>query len=511
MFLKLTRRVSQRLFATCAAALTIIAPASGTWSIVVMDIHSGEIIVAGATCIPNFYLTKPLTCIAVGKGGGASQAFLYQPAKGIMFNGFQAGKSPTQILADINAVDNNFQSRQFGIVGVVGAPVTFTGTNTGAAALGVVGQVGSVRYAIQGNVLAQQSVVFAAEQAFLNGEGDLTQRVMLAMEAATANGGDGRCSCDGGIAPCGQPAEFRRASFTSFLVASRLGDIDSTTCGVTNNNCSSGDYYGSLSEVGNQTTPDPVGVLRRKFDFWHASHQGRPDHYNSEVLQSAQLLKVGSTDSSDFDISLVDINGRPLISGGQTVLVSVVNGPALTISAVTDNGNGTHHFSVSGATTLGVSQLRIVVGDGVRDVQLFPDVEVEVAPAAELFADQHSFSVTDGALMRFEIDSPNAPGATYQLLGSASGTQPGIPFGNLHLPLNRDRFLGLTVNQPNVSVLPFSAGVLSASGQGAAFFAPSPGLLDGQAGGQLDFYVLQLGGAGGVERLTNLITVDLLP
>jgi hypothetical protein len=504
------RRLSIRLFTTLLAATALLAPAKATWSIIVVDTATGEVIVSGATCLQNFPLAGPLACIAVGKGGGASQSFILHSAKSTMFAGFHAGKTPSEILADIVATGNNIPTRQFGIVGMVGSPETFTGTSCGAAALGVTGEVGTLRYAIQGNVLAQNDVVYAAEEALLNGEGDLGQRVMLAMEAATAKGGDGRCSCDG-PPPCGQPDEFRHASYTSFFINSRLGDIDSTTCAVTNNTCSNGDYYLFIPFVGNQTRPDAVDMLRRKFEFWRGKLGGRPDHYKTEVYQSAQVLKAGSADSADIDISLVDLNGRPLIVGGQTVLVSVVDGPALTVSAVTDNGNGSHHFTVSGATLTGTSKLRIIVQDGIRDVQLHPDLEITSEPATELFTNHHTISAGTGALVGFEIDSPSAPGAAYHLLGSASGTQPGVPFGNLHLPLNRDRFLNFTVNSSGSPALPNSSGILSATGSANAQFIPQAGFLSDYVGGKLDFYVYQLGGQNTVERLTNQVSLSVAP
>ncbi len=510
MLFKRFRRLSLRLFTTLLAAAALTLPAEATWSIVVVDTATGEVIVAGATCIPDFYLPGPIACVAVGKGGGASQSFVLHLAKGVMFTGFQAGKTSTEILADVFAAGSNLPVRQFGIVSMNGSPETFTGAGCGNAALGVTGEVGTLRYAIQGNVLSQDEVVFAAEAALLNGKGDLAQRVMLAMEAATAKGGDGRCSCDLSP-PCGQPEEFRHASYTSFLIDARLGDTDSATCTVTSNNCSNGDYYALISEIGNPNTPDPVGVLRRKFDFWRASLQGRPDHYKTEVLQSAQLLRTGSADSVDVDISLMDVNGRPLIVGGQTIQVSVADGPALTISPVTDNGNGTHHFSVSGAALVGTSQLRIVVQDGIRDVQLTPDVEISAESAGELFADHHTISSGTGALVGFDIDSPGAPGASYHLLGSASGTQPGVPFGNLQLPLNRDRFLSFTVNSPGSPNLPNSAGTLGPGGAAHAQFLPPAGFLADFVGGQLDFYVYELGGQNTVERLTNRIALSVAP
>src|SRR4029450_13148680 len=50
-------------------------------------------------------------------------------------------------------------------------------------------------YSIQGNILRPGEVVPNAVKAFLNTKGAITDRVMAAMEAADAGGGDSRCAC----------------------------------------------------------------------------------------------------------------------------------------------------------------------------------------------------------------------------------------------------------------------------------------------------------------------------
>jgi uncharacterized Ntn-hydrolase superfamily protein len=52
-----------------------------------------------------------------------------------------------------------------------------------------------VFYSIQGNILRPGEVVPNAVKAFLNTAGAITDRVMAAMEAADAGGGDNRCAC----------------------------------------------------------------------------------------------------------------------------------------------------------------------------------------------------------------------------------------------------------------------------------------------------------------------------
>jgi uncharacterized Ntn-hydrolase superfamily protein len=501
----------RRALSTLLACGMVGSPGLATWSIVVMDMNTREVVVAGATCLPDFDIASGIAVIAVGKGGGVSQATLLGQAKGIIFSGLQAAKSPERIMEDIFATNLSMPDRQFGIVGLEGPAASFTGSQTLATALGLSGQIGNLRYAIQGNILAQSPVIHQALATLSNSQGDLGQRVMLAMETATALGGDGRCSCPGGMTPCGQPQDFRRASFTAFMIVARQGDTDSATCGVTNFTCSNGNYYAKIRKMAGPNDPDPILLLRRKYNRWRQQLSGRADHYNTEVLQTAQVIKADGLDSSTVDISLVDVDGLPLVSGGQNVLVTLVDGPPLSISPVSDNGDGTHHFSVTAGMLAGDARLRIVIQDGIRDVQLFPDLEIQLATPTELFTDQNTVSSSAGALVEFIVDSPANAGRPYHLLGSASGTNPGTPFGGLILPLNRDGLLSFTLNNANGPQLPASMGVLDGSGAASAFLQAPPGFLASWSGRHLDFVIFQTPSGAAPSRVSNLVGFDVAP
>ena len=107
-----------------------------------------------------------------------------------------------------------------------GLGVAYTGAGAEDGVCNVAGQVGSLRYAIQGNVIAGEAVCLEAEQALITTQGDLATRVMAAMEAARAMGGDGRCSCsfadpDG----CGTPPPGTwKSAHTAFIALARIGD-----------------------------------------------------------------------------------------------------------------------------------------------------------------------------------------------------------------------------------------------------------------------------------------------
>lgn len=508
LFNTLTRPFRRSLVRVLAVGV-LVAPLSATWSISVINVKTGEVVVAGATCIQDFNVIQPITSVVVGKGAGNSQSGVFHGAKVRIFNGLMAGQTPQEILDVIVNDAPNLPLHQFGVVGLNGPPVTLTGSNNGGAALGVAGSVGDLRYAIQGNVLASDEVVFAAVQALEQSEGDLGQRVMIAMEAAAAEGGDGRCSCTGGIPNCGTPpADFVHSAFTSFILIARHGDTDSVTCGNGNANCSNGDYYARLTNSGNLGDPDPILRLRRAYNQWRIDQSGRADQLLSEVHVSDQLVQANGVDELQIDVSLVDLNGDPLLSGGPLLVATAVEDPGVTISAVNDNGDGSYSLSVLGGSTPGSARVRLVVQDGIRDVQLYPEVEFEVVAPSDLFANRSELSATVDEQVAFELNDLGNAGGGYHIFGSASGSSPGTPWGSVQLPLNRDRLFAFTSQAPPGSGLVNTVGQLDAAGQASAWMSFRSEALQNFVGGRFEFVAYL---PGRPDRITNLVGMDVAP
>jgi len=485
-------------------------PAQATWSIVVLNTRTREVVVAGATCIPNFGVMTPIGSVAVGLGGGASQAAVWHGGKVRIFNGLRAGQTP----AEIHAVMLNDAplppNHQWGIVGLHGPPQTYSGVQNGPYAGGVAGIEGDLRYVIQGNVIAGAAVIDMAEEALLTSGGDLGERVMEAMVAAARQGGDGRCSCGmGGADACGTPPPgMTHSAYTSFIVIARLGDTDSVTCGQGNANCTNGDYYARLHNQGSAADPDPVARLMGQYDEWRQALAGRADHYMSEVYCIDQLVQADGLDFTDVDIALVDVEGVPVVTAGHTIVATAVEDPGVTISPVTDNGDGTYHLQVTGGLTPGPVRIELVVQDGVRDVRLYPDVEFEVVTPSELFANKLSLSAAGNGLLEFELFEPSRPAGAFHVLGSASGTSPGVPWGGLTLPLNQDRFLHFTALKAGGDHLPNTLAHLDGAGRASAWaMLPSAGLQE-LVGSRLSFVAYY---PNGPEGISNLVEVEVLP
>lgn len=494
-----------RLLALCCLGM----PAWATWSIVAIDRATGEVCVASATCIANFNLKRWVPVLVVGKGGAAAQSV--PDANGsnrlLIRDLLLADATPAEILATLDAGDISHQTRQYGIAAFSGVAVTHTGTGAGAAALGVVGRLGSIEYAIQGNVLAGDPVIELAEELFLGIDGDLTQRVMAAMEGARAMGGDGRCSCDN-QAPtsCGSPPPgFLKSAHCAFIVSARAGDSDGAC--DTNVGCADGSYFLKRNVIQSVNEPDPVIELQRRYDQWRENKSGRPDHVLTRVRPSAPLLPADGLTESTIEVELVDINGIPLTAGGQTLTITSVGDPVVDVLPAVDNGDGTHTFRVRSTTTPGLARLRIVVTEGNLQVQLSSDLELAVEPAADLHVGHAQVSASAGADVALTLDRDvSEAGRAYLALASGSGTAPGTPFGGGTLPLNQDRVLLWTLDGP--ALFPGSSGSLDGSGRASATLRVLPGVWSPLVGSRLDFCAV-LGSAP--HDFTTVDGFDLVP
>jgi uncharacterized Ntn-hydrolase superfamily protein len=267
-----------RIFLFVAALVLIPATASATWSIVAVDQATRRVVIASATCVNgnDEFLKGVQAVIVPGKGVAACQASVDNTKANqmLVFAELQKGTDPSKIL-DLLSRDPAFQSRQFGIVDLDGRMAGHSGLTNGYVSQDLQGRVPGtdIYYSIQGNILRPGEVVPNAVKAFLNTKGALTDRVMAAMEAADASGGDGRCSCppppaDGSAAnPCDG-----KTSHIAYILAADATD----TSGDSHNN---GKYamYITVAQPGADRGPgaikagenlNPVKTLRVRYDAW---------------------------------------------------------------------------------------------------------------------------------------------------------------------------------------------------------------------------------------------------
>lgn len=94
--------------------------------------------------------------------------------------------------------------------------------------------------------------------------------------------------------------------------------------------------------------------------------------------------------------------------------------------------------------------------------------------------DAPELSVSQGGLRRLRIDAgAAAAGKPYWVVGSASGTTPGLPIGALTLPLAYDAYTQQTIFAPNTPPLYAAFGALDAQGRATAAFGSNPGQFTG--------------------------------
>ena len=157
-----------------------------TFSIVAFDPANGDLGVAVASKFPCVGAVVPWA--KAGVGAVATQAWAntdFGPdGLRLMAGGMPAGPALDAVLEG----DDGRDERQVGFVDAAGEAATFTGSGCAEWAGGVSGG----HFAAQGNILAGARVVDAVARAFGSADGELCDRLLTALMAGDAEGGDRR-------------------------------------------------------------------------------------------------------------------------------------------------------------------------------------------------------------------------------------------------------------------------------------------------------------------------------
>jgi uncharacterized Ntn-hydrolase superfamily protein len=126
---------------------------------------------------------------AQAKVGAVATQALANPTYGpqglqMMQLGFSAEETLNQLINN----DSGRDDRQVGLVDAKGHAATFTGKNCFDFAGGITGE----NFAVQGNILAGPAVIEAMAEKFQKTPGSLAERLLAALEAGEAAGGDRR-------------------------------------------------------------------------------------------------------------------------------------------------------------------------------------------------------------------------------------------------------------------------------------------------------------------------------
>ncbi|QDU66452.1 FG-GAP repeat protein [Engelhardtia mirabilis] len=163
---------------------------------------------------------------------------------------------------------------------------------------------------------------------------------------------------------------------------------------------------------------------------------------------------------------------------------------------------------------LGLSGDRAIVGARGDDDQGSSAGAAYLLDLEPLSAAVISISLSAGGLQSLTLDAGRDHGGEiYLLLGSLSGTAPGVPLApGVALPLNVDPYLLLTLDNPNQLPLLSSFASLNAVGHASAIFAVPPGSSGALAGlvAHHAFFTIDLT-TFGVAFVSNALPVGLLP
>ena len=155
-----------------------------TYSIVARDPETGELGVAVQS--HWFSVGTVVSWAEAGVGAVATQS-LADPAYGPLgLDLMRAGRSAQQSLDALLAGDEETEGRQVAFVHSTGAIAVHTGSGCIAEA----GHIAGDQFSVQANMMANDTVWDAMANAYRTADGDLAERMLVALEAAEAEGGD---------------------------------------------------------------------------------------------------------------------------------------------------------------------------------------------------------------------------------------------------------------------------------------------------------------------------------
>jgi uncharacterized Ntn-hydrolase superfamily protein len=156
----------------------------GTYSIVARDPGTGEL---GVAVQSHWFSVGPLVPWAMpGVGAVATQANIrvaYGPEALELLAG---GASAQEALSELLAKDSGGHGRQVAIVDAQGR----VAAHTGSACMAFAGQVVGEQVSCQANIMANEAVWGRMHEAFSQASDSLTERLLAALDAGEAAGGD---------------------------------------------------------------------------------------------------------------------------------------------------------------------------------------------------------------------------------------------------------------------------------------------------------------------------------
>jgi uncharacterized Ntn-hydrolase superfamily protein len=234
-----------------------IAFNKSTFSIVAADLQAGE--VGCAVQSKYFSVGSVVPWARAGVGAAATQA------AGVAIYGARAleelarGATPEEALERVLVDDPGRETRQLGIVTADGRAAAFTGANC----LDWAGHRVGAGFAVQGNILAGAAVVDEMARAYEETLGPLVERLVAALEAGQAAGGD------------------RRGQQSAAVVVERVGARSESREGIDR-----------VCELRVEDHPEPIIELRRLVSLWTSSNAQQRAHAFAERKEHTEAAAV---------------------------------------------------------------------------------------------------------------------------------------------------------------------------------------------------------------------------
>jgi uncharacterized Ntn-hydrolase superfamily protein len=240
-------------------------PRKSTFSIVAADLQTGE--VGCAVQSKYFSVGSVVPWAWAGVGAVATQAAGVAVYGRLALEELQRGATPEAALEAVLATDPGRETRQLGIVTADGRAAAFTGREC----MDWAGHRVGPGFAVQGNILAGEAVVEEMARAYTETVGSLVERLVAALEAGQAAGGD------------------KRGQQSAAIIVERAGARAESREGIDR-----------ICDLRVEDHPEPIAELRRLTGIWadwdtvrraHAQYERGDAAAAADVLRAATAGK----------------------------------------------------------------------------------------------------------------------------------------------------------------------------------------------------------------------------
>ncbi len=233
-----------------------------TFSIAAADPSAGEVGVA----VQSKYLAvgAVVPWARAGVGAVATQAMGFAGFGPRILDALTTGQSPQSAMEAALATDRMAAHRQMGVVSASGQSASHTGAECMAWAGGLTGH----GFAAQGNILAGEAVVREMARVFETTAGALVERLMAALEAGQAAGGD------------------KRGEQSAAIIVEQAGYAEATGLGIDR-----------MIDLRVDDHPHPIAELRRLLDLrlrQEISFRAMRPYYDGDYARAAAIMAKGA-------------------------------------------------------------------------------------------------------------------------------------------------------------------------------------------------------------------------